>query len=66
MKSLPTQRDPGKPKMLLEVVRDSMRLKHYSLRTEETYVQWIKKFFDSFPLSEWERKDGRNSVSRRA
>lgn len=25
-------------------MRDSIRLKHYSLRTEETYVHWIKRF----------------------
>jgi hypothetical protein len=25
-------------------VRYAMRTKHYSLRTEETYVQWIRRF----------------------
>jgi integron integrase len=36
---------PGaqKPK-LLEQVRAAIRLRHYSLRTEEAYVQWIKRF----------------------
>jgi integron integrase len=34
----------GKPKKLLECVRDVMRLKHYSLRTERTYCDWIKRF----------------------
>ena len=29
---------------LLDAVRDTIRLKHYSLRTEETYVHWIKRF----------------------
>lgn len=29
---------------LLEQVRTRLRSKHYSLRTEETYVQWIKRF----------------------
>jgi site-specific recombinase XerD len=29
---------------LLEVVRDAIRLKHYSPRTEETYVAWIRRF----------------------
>lgn len=29
---------------LLEKVRDQMRVHHYSLRTEESYVQWIKRF----------------------
>lgn len=34
---------PGKPK-LLDQVRDLMRLRHYSLRTEKTYCDWIKRF----------------------
>jgi len=29
---------------LLDQVREVLRLKHYSLRTEETYVGWIKRF----------------------
>lgn len=29
---------------LLEQVRHSIRLKHYSLRTEEAYIFWIKKY----------------------
>ena len=32
------------PKKLLDQVRDAMRLKHYSLSTEKTYVAWIKRF----------------------
>jgi hypothetical protein len=32
------------PKKLLDQVRDALRLKHYSLRTEETYVDWITRF----------------------
>ena len=35
---------PGKPKKLLEQVRDILRLKHYSLRTERTYCDWIERF----------------------
>lgn len=27
-------------------VRQTLRLKHYSLRTEETYLQWIKRFLE--------------------
>jgi integron integrase len=33
----------GKVK-LLDQVREVTRLKHYALRTEETYVDWIKRF----------------------
>jgi integron integrase len=29
---------------LLDQVRDSIRLRHYSIRTEETYVGWIRQF----------------------
>ena len=32
-----------KPK-LLDQVRHAIRIRHYSLRTEEAYVQWIKRF----------------------
>lgn len=35
--------DDQKPK-LLEQVRHRIRAKHYSIRTEEAYVQWIKRF----------------------
>ena len=32
------------PKKLLEQVRDAIRLKHYSIRTEEAYVNWVKRY----------------------
>jgi len=32
------------PKKLLDQVRDVIRLKHYAYRTEETYVQWIRRY----------------------
>ncbi len=35
---------PNQPKKFLDVVREFIRLKHYSFRTEETYVLWIKRF----------------------
>ncbi|MDZ4153915.1 phage integrase N-terminal SAM-like domain-containing protein, partial [Methylicorpusculum sp.] len=34
----------GKAPKLLDMVRDKLRLKHYSLRTEQTYVDWIKRY----------------------
>src|SRR6266853_1259182 len=34
---------PHKPKFL-EEVRRAMRLRHYSLRTEQTYLAWIRQF----------------------
>jgi integrase len=33
-----------RPKKLLHQVRDTIRLKHYSYRTEESYVQWIRRY----------------------
>ena len=33
---------PGKK--LLELVRDTLRTKHYSYRTEKSYLDWIKRF----------------------
>ena len=32
------------PKMLSEVVRDTIRRKHYSYQIEKSYVQWIKRY----------------------
>jgi len=34
---------PGKPK-LLDQVRDVLRRKHYSFRTEQVYLDWIRRF----------------------
>ena len=33
----------GKPK-LLDQVRDAIRLRHYSIRTEQSYTEWIRRF----------------------
>jgi integron integrase len=41
--SVGTQATPGKPK-LLDQVRGTIRLKHYSIRTEEAYTDWIRRF----------------------
>src|ERR1051325_3358232 len=35
---------PNPKAKLLDQVREVMRVKHYSLRTESTYVQWIKRY----------------------
>ena len=37
---------PKKPpeKKLLDQVRDAIRTKHYSIRTEEAYVNWVRRF----------------------
>jgi integron integrase len=33
-----------KPRKLLDQVRDALRRQHYSYRTEESYVYWIRRF----------------------
>jgi hypothetical protein len=38
-----TLQKTNKPK-LLDQVRDVTRRKHYSLRTEQAYIDWIKRF----------------------
>jgi len=35
---------PNRPPKLLDQVRDRIRLKHYSIRTEKTYLAWIRRF----------------------
>lgn len=32
------------PKKLLDQVRDILRINHYSIRTEEAYVAWIRRY----------------------
>ena len=34
----------SQPVKLLDQVRNRIRVKHYSIRTEEAYVSWIKRF----------------------
>jgi hypothetical protein len=31
-------------KKLLDQVRDVIRLKHYSIRTEKAYINWIRRY----------------------
>jgi len=41
----PQQNTPlPKSKKLLDQVRDAIRTKHYSLRTEKTYIDWIRRY----------------------
>jgi integron integrase len=39
----PAQKPPAQPK-LLERVREAIRTRHYSPRTEEAYVHWIRRY----------------------
>ena len=35
---------PPRPLSLIGTVRQRLRVKHYSARTEEAYVQWVRRF----------------------
>ena len=39
-----TEAAAGKGKRLLDQMRDVMRLKHYSFRTEQTYCDWVERY----------------------
>ncbi|SMB21986.1 Integrase/recombinase [Sterolibacterium denitrificans] len=43
MNSITPSAPPNPPK-LLDQVRDRLRLKHYSIRTETQYIQWVRRF----------------------
>ena len=40
----PSERGAATPPKLLDQVRDRLRLKHYSIRTERAYVGWVKRY----------------------
>ena len=35
---------------LFEVLRNKIRVKHYSIRTEKTYIYWIKAYLQFYSL----------------
>ena len=35
---------------LFEVIRNKFRMKHYSIRTEKTYIYWIKSYLQFYSL----------------
>src|SRR5437899_2121086 len=41
---MPSSEHTRPARSLLDRVRDAARRKHYSLRTEEAYVYWIRRF----------------------
>ena len=40
----PSENLPSQEPKLLDQVRAKIRLKHYSIRTEQAYTDWIKRF----------------------
>ena len=52
-----------KGKKLLDEVRDVMRLKHYSIHTERSYCDWIKRYVRFHGMSSRnDLKDGEKKV----
>jgi integron integrase len=35
-----------KPPTVIDVVRENIRIRHYSLRTEKTYIGWVRRYID--------------------
>jgi len=42
--NFPVKSTTTNPPKLLDQVRDKLRVKHYSIRTEQTYLDWIKRY----------------------
>jgi integron integrase len=42
--TIPSQDSLSQSPKLLDQLRDRIRLKHYSLRTEQAYLQWVKRY----------------------
>ena len=50
-----------RPVMLSDKLREVMRLKHYSLRTEEAYLGWVRRFI-RFHHGKHPRELGENQI----
>jgi integron integrase len=57
----PTGPVVSKPKKLLDQVSDALRTKHYSYRTEQTYIDWIKRYI-LFHKKRHPREMGANEI----
>jgi integron integrase len=44
MSTPPPPSNPSRPRRLLDQVRDAVRVRHYSSRTEQAYVGWVRRF----------------------
>jgi hypothetical protein len=42
--NIPNNSEIKKDKILLDLVRDAVQVRHYSIRTELAYVNWVKQF----------------------
>jgi hypothetical protein len=57
----PPAPDPRSPR-LLDQVRSACRVRHYSIRTEDAYVDWIKRFI-LFPKKHHPRETGTAEIN---
>ena len=44
---------PVAPGRLLDQLREQIRYLHYSIRTEQAYVHWVRAFIRFHGLSQW-------------
>jgi hypothetical protein len=59
-----TDRDELDKQIERDQVRDRIRLKHYSIRTVQAYVEWIRRFVlhhNKRPPATWRRRRSRRS-----
>jgi integron integrase len=57
-----------RPKKLLDQMSDLLRLKHYSIRTEQAYLSWVKRFivFNKTPQGAFRHPDEMGAAEIRA
>ncbi|MCD6507695.1 phage integrase N-terminal SAM-like domain-containing protein [Candidatus Poribacteria bacterium] len=53
---------PSSPPKLLDRVRETLRRKHYSYRTEQAYVNWIKRYITHLAVNENVASSTQNQV----
>lgn len=44
MEILDSRGETSDKRKLFDEIRRAIRVRHYSIRTEETYIQWIRRF----------------------
>jgi hypothetical protein len=47
---------------ILDDMRDVMRRRHYSIRTERSYCQWVKRFILHFNMKSRDLSEGEKKI----
>jgi integron integrase len=55
-------REPGREKKLLDLYREALRVRHYSYRTEVTYLSWVRQYI-LFHNKRHPREMGTNEIN---